>query len=268
LTIEGIQMVPFSRSVAAVGVAVVAVTGGGAYALAAGTGKTITVCVKRDGGALYAAKHCARHDKKLTWAVHGPQGPIGAQGATGVQGPAGPQGIQGATGPQGPGGSILSYSANASSSPTAATVGTALGDTFTATCAMPGANEAELSITLTTSDGSLNWDFGAEADANGTQSAGDNSLSVPAGTLTSPLPLGNLTANAGGHSNDENVQIVQLSPSPGYLNFHAAATTVASPASQTCHVTIMYFPTVAVTSGIAHTARPAARLAAPVFGSS
>lgn len=59
-----------SRSAAVVGVATLLITGGSAYALAASSsaGK-ITVCIRHAGGALYKAKKCARHDKKLTWNV-------------------------------------------------------------------------------------------------------------------------------------------------------------------------------------------------------
>lgn len=59
-----------SRSAAAVGVAILLITGGSAYALAASSsaGK-IAVCVRHAGGALYKTKKCARHDKKLTWNV-------------------------------------------------------------------------------------------------------------------------------------------------------------------------------------------------------
>lgn len=79
-----------SRSAVLLVVAALVLTGGGAYALASSlSSRTITVCVTHKGGALYRAKSCKRHDKKLSW---NKQGPAGATGATGATGPAGPPG--------------------------------------------------------------------------------------------------------------------------------------------------------------------------------
>lgn len=86
-----------SRSAVLLGVAVLVLTGGGAYALGSSlSGGTITVCVTHKGGALYKAKSCKKHDKKLSW---NKQGRPGATGATGATGPAGPTGPQGPAGP-------------------------------------------------------------------------------------------------------------------------------------------------------------------------
>jgi hypothetical protein len=86
-----------SRSAVVLTIAVLVLTGGGAYALGSSlAGGTITVCVHHKGGALYQAKKCAKHDKKLSWNKQGLQG---AKGATGA---AGPQGQTGAQGPAGP----------------------------------------------------------------------------------------------------------------------------------------------------------------------
>jgi hypothetical protein len=87
----------------AVGVIAIAAAAGGAYA-ATTNSATINVCVRHSGGALYKAKKCAKHDKKLTWNQQGrtgPQGPKGSTGATGPQGPTGPQGTPGAQGAAG-----------------------------------------------------------------------------------------------------------------------------------------------------------------------
>ncbi len=89
-----------SKSAAALGVAALLLAGGGAYALASSTGGTISVCVKHNGGALYEAKKCAKHDQRLSW---NKQGPVGATGRTGATGATGLQGPKGDTGPQGPG---------------------------------------------------------------------------------------------------------------------------------------------------------------------
>jgi hypothetical protein len=86
---------------------VVVAAAGVAYA--ASSGGTITVCVHRDGGGLYQAHKCAKHDMKLSWdrtGAQGAPGATGAQGTAGAPGPQGPKGDTGATGPQGPKGDI------------------------------------------------------------------------------------------------------------------------------------------------------------------
>ncbi len=54
---------------------------GGAYAANSGGG-TITACVHKTGGGLYRARHCARHDGKLSWNARGPKGNTGSPGVT------------------------------------------------------------------------------------------------------------------------------------------------------------------------------------------
>jgi hypothetical protein len=77
-------------------IAVVIAAAGGAYA--ANSGGTITVCVHHNGGGLYEAKKCAKHDANLRWNA---QGPPGQQGNPGLQGPRGPQGSPGTNGTNG-----------------------------------------------------------------------------------------------------------------------------------------------------------------------
>ncbi len=64
---------------ASMGVALTAVvlgiSAGGTQAFAATSGKRVAVCEHRHGGGVYLAKHCARHDKRLKWAISGGQGP-------------------------------------------------------------------------------------------------------------------------------------------------------------------------------------------------
>ena len=83
--------------------ALVLAASGGAYAAVAGSSRTVSACVHHSGGGLYVAHKCARHDKRLRWAVTGPQGPAGKNGATGPPGPTGLMGATGLTGPAGPG---------------------------------------------------------------------------------------------------------------------------------------------------------------------
>jgi hypothetical protein len=77
-------------------IAVVIAAAGGAYA--ANSGGTITVCVHHNGGGLYEARKCAKHDANLSWNA---QGPPGQPGTPGLQGPRGPQGSPGTNGTNG-----------------------------------------------------------------------------------------------------------------------------------------------------------------------
>ena len=69
---------------------------GGGYAIASGSGGTISVCVNGKTGALYKAATCKKHNSKLIW---NQTGPAGAKGATGAPGTPGAPGIQGPVGP-------------------------------------------------------------------------------------------------------------------------------------------------------------------------
>ena len=54
-----------SKLAAALGAAALLIAAGGGYALASSSGGTITVCVRHNGGALYKAGKCAKHDLSL-----------------------------------------------------------------------------------------------------------------------------------------------------------------------------------------------------------
>ena len=89
-----------SKSGMAVGAVALAVAAGAAYAFAASSGGTITVCVNHKNGGLYKANGCANHDKKLTWNKQGPKGAIGPRGL---------QGLPGLNGNPGPAGTARAY---------------------------------------------------------------------------------------------------------------------------------------------------------------
>jgi hypothetical protein len=55
-----------SKSVAVLGAATLLGAGGGAYALGAASGGTITVCVSHTNGTLYKTAKCRKHDKQLS----------------------------------------------------------------------------------------------------------------------------------------------------------------------------------------------------------
>jgi hypothetical protein len=79
----------------------VAATAGGAYA-AGMSGGSVSACVHHNGGGLYEAHRCARHDRGLQWSVRRPSGPPGAAGAAGPAGAPGAPGLAGPPGPPGP----------------------------------------------------------------------------------------------------------------------------------------------------------------------
>jgi len=173
---------------------------------------------------------------KAALSTTGPKGPAGARGPEGPQGDTGPKGDTGAAGP---GATILNWDEDASATPALETIGTVLGDTFSAECSIPAAGEAEAKLYVLPSDGSLSWDIGTETTDNGTNGSRSSSLDVPAGTILEPTQVSAATATSGGSQSDHNSQIVQLAPVHGYLNVHSTASTQSS--SQTCHVSVMAF---------------------------
>lgn len=66
-----------------------ALGGGGGYALAATSSKTIHGCVVKRSGELLLRNKCSRGESKVAWNQRGPAGPRGKTGVTGATGPAG-----------------------------------------------------------------------------------------------------------------------------------------------------------------------------------
>lgn len=91
-----------SRFGLVLGAAGLLIVGGSAYALGSSGGGRITVCVRHNGGALYKARKCAKHDTTVTWNKQGPMGATGRGGPPGATGQQGPKGDTGAPGPAGP----------------------------------------------------------------------------------------------------------------------------------------------------------------------
>jgi hypothetical protein len=188
----------------------------------------------------------------------GPRGLQGAQGPAGAQGAQGAQGPQGVQGPQGPGGKIVTYDATASASPTIKTLGTFLGDTLGASCSIPAAGEAQVTVYITTSDGSWNIDYTYLSYASGTGSTFVNKLNFPAGTIPPNTPIDSTGAAAGGNQSDTQVEFIQLGPSAGSMIWHETASTVGG---QTCHMVVQSFPeTISAAAPSAAPARATSRL--------
>ncbi|HKO26463.1 MAG TPA: hypothetical protein VJU80_03330 [Solirubrobacteraceae bacterium] len=231
-----------TKAAAAVAGIALLLAGGGAYALASSGGRAITVCVKHQGGALYKAKKCAKHDKKLSWNKQGPQG---QQGPQGVQGP------KGDTGAQGPGGSTITYDANASATPTMTPLGTVLGDTLFGECGLV-AGHVDTELLIQTTDGSLKMDF---ANSMSSGNVVVSRFNVPAGTLSTPT----LVDDARSPNVDTQLQETQIGPSPGGMTWHLSA----DDGTQTCHGSIISFPTTVAAVG-ASTAASSARTHLPL----
>jgi hypothetical protein len=136
----------------------------------------------------------------------------------------------------------MTYDAAASATPTPTTVGSALGDTWSAECSIPAAGQAQLTVFLKTSDGSFKADDAVVQNDNGTHTTNSVSADYPAGTLASPTTLDTPVADAAPNHADHNIEIVQLAPSPGHIVLHGNAKTTTSPAAQTCHLSIESFP--------------------------
>jgi hypothetical protein len=173
---------------------------------------------------------------KKAFSKPGPKGETGARGPEGPRGDAGPKGDAGAPGS---GATILSWDEAASATPSPKTIGTALGVTFSAECAIPGVGEAEARLFVLPSDGSLRWDTGTEVTDNSTNEVRSTSTNVPPGTVMVPTLVSAAKATSGGSQADHHSQIVELAPARGYLNIHTTASTQSS--SQICHVSVMAF---------------------------
>jgi hypothetical protein len=92
--------------------------------------------------------------KTAVKSLRGKRGARGPAGAAGAAGTVGAQGPPGAAGAQGPGGKIVTFDATATTTtPTATTLGTFLGDTLSPACASDGAGGAVLTMNFSTSDG-------------------------------------------------------------------------------------------------------------------
>jgi hypothetical protein len=213
------------RTVIAVAVVVVALTG--AYAVASSSGgRTITVCVKKKTGVLFIGK-CGKHTRKLAWNAAGRTGATGATGNTGLQGP---------------GASVLTYDARARPTATIQPIGTVLGVTIGAECLLTNTGGASTQLYINTADGSLDVDFTESVDNFAvTPSTLTNSFVAPAGTLSAPTQFVVVSADAGDEESAHQIEFTELSPVAGYMVWHVSAQTTSSP-TQTCHVSILYVP--------------------------
>jgi hypothetical protein len=141
---------------------------------------------------------------------------------------------------QKPDGTIINYNAvPASASPSFTPLGTILGDTLGAACAISSGN-VTLEVGILTSDGSWSVDYDyVTSDNSGTPGIFDNSLMIPAGSITSMIDADSVTADSGGSVAQHQVTFVQTAPMAGSMTWHEWASTATSNA---CHLTIQYAP--------------------------
>jgi hypothetical protein len=178
----------------------------------------------------------------------GDRGPDGARGETGLRGEAGPRGEtgpkgeagqKGDTGPQGPGAKAIVWDETASASPTRKNLGTILGVTFWAECRLPSPGAAEVGVYVQTADGSIAWDTGIDSTRNGVGSARSSSIKFGAGSAVVPLELLAI-ATEPGQVSSQHAKVTTLVPTIGSLDAHLS---VAAVTGQTCHVSLLGFPT-------------------------
>jgi hypothetical protein len=132
------------------------------------------------------------------------------------------------------------------------------GGHISAQCAIPTTGEVELIVLIKTSDGSLDWGYDFITDNGGMIKEDASEANAPAGMYTTPTTIDLRTA-AALTSSDGQLEINQIGPSPGYMVWHELATTRGS---QSCHLSVMAFPT-SITST---STEPGARAAAYTHG--
>jgi hypothetical protein len=196
--------------------------------------------VQHKGGGLYSSGKCAKHDKRMTWNVAGPQGQPGPQGPTGPsgqRGPAGPQGQRGATGPQGPGAAEYTYDSTA---PAATPQNTQLGPAgpfseLAGSCYLNGSNvEVWLSaVNINT----VGLDVATSYETDGSPVAtGFVSFTWPIASSPQPLVVESNSTNA--NDSYRHTTMTVTSPSQGTLDVFEHV----SHANNTCHMSVVWTP--------------------------
>lgn len=150
----------------------VAVAGGGGFAIAAATNRTIHGCINSKSRVLTVQTRCGKGSTSLTWSERGPRGATGKTGATG------PRGLMGSTGAQGPAGGpgeTLDFGVAFPSGGVATAVSSGLD------AATPVAN-GETQVTYSCPNGPAR-DFQVTADTNYT-AQGLNFAAYPAGNAS------------------------------------------------------------------------------------
>jgi hypothetical protein len=158
---------------------------------------------------------------------------------TAIESLRGKRGLRGPAGQPGPSGKIVVYDATAKTSPTTTTLGTFLGDTIGASCAL-NSGAVVLTVYVRTADGSWNADYAVVANNNGTVTSNARTIDDKAGTLTTFKGIDSRTANPGSHESDGRLDFLQVGHSPGSMIWHETASTKGS--ANTCHLLVQSFP--------------------------
>ena len=198
-----------------------------------GTGRVI-VCESRNGGALYIARTCRRHDKRIVWGAAGAKGVPGAHGDTGPQGAAG---ATGATGPEGPGAVEYTYETSA---PAASEQNTPLGaagpfSSLTASCTVSG-SIVMVALGATNANPVSYDETRTEVTNGGTVTTTLQTATQPASSAPLDLIGEANTTNAGDGYN--HASLVVTSPDHGDLDVFEHV----SHADNTCHLSVVWTP--------------------------
>jgi hypothetical protein len=220
---------PVSPTLALSILAVLTALSGGAYAAVSASHAAISACVSRHHGALYIARHCARHDRRLTWSV---TGPVGARGAAGAPGQPGQPGSPGSPGP---GAAEFTYDAPAgpaSSTP----IGTAGPFTLSGTCLFGGGLIDHLSLNATTSSNVI-FDQGGQAVTDGGP-PGAVQGTINFGVHPQPLMLLQLSNSTMVNDSSSFTTLVLTTPVHGTLTVFQHV----SLKQNDCHMSIVWTP--------------------------
>jgi hypothetical protein len=136
-------------------------------------------------------------------------------------------------------GSVLTFDGPATANPSPTTLGTVLGDTWSAECAL-SEGHADILVFLKTSDGSWTWDGSAETSAS-SASAFRVVAPGPAGHYSTARELGTYPAGAAPSDFELQEEGLQLAPAAGYLALHLTALDTTAP-SQSCHMSVDAIP--------------------------
>ncbi len=134
-------------------------------------------------------------------------------------------------------GSVLAFDAPATASPTPTTLGTVLGDTWAAECALDSGH-ADLALFLKTTDGSWTYDLSQEIN---TPSADSFHRVFPAGSLSTSVNVGTEDGHAAPSDLELQDEGLQLTPEVGYLMLHLSVVDTTAP-SHSCHMSIEAIP--------------------------
>jgi hypothetical protein len=198
------------------------------------TSKRIVACVRHDGGGLYIARTCRRHDKRVIWNTAGPEGVAGAPGSAGSPGAAG---ATGATGSRGPGAVEYTYETTA---PAASEQNSPLGpagpfSSLTGSCTVSG-TIVTVSLGATNPSPVTYDETRTEVTNGGVTTTSFQTATQPASSTPADL-LGEANTTSAGDGYNRTSMII-TSPAHGDLEVFEHV----SHAANTCEISVVWTP--------------------------